>query len=265
MDKKQFFHSFIVDATDEAGHVLDGFRVINGFFQSIETFVTNPEMRAKVTPLFHEIALRAWMFDVAFNGGWKGVGSDASADHGSVPLWPLVAIYLYGEPFFVNKAYCEASGLSPAEIRSYVLSDHLYEELYPNDDAQRARAGVRRLRAGKGYRDLGLSMKHIHRTTFWNSYGGGSGEMEIRIGRDVPDSEDVHEDYYQGHLMNSVSILESLYSQLSGIVPIPSRFRSQLFWIAEYFSLFDFFWNHGGFVMENIFFSEADRGVAGAT
>ena len=96
-------------------------------------------------------------------------------------------------------------------------------------------------------------MKHIHRTTYWNSYGGGAEEMEIRIGRDIADHEDLHEDYYQGNVMNSVSIMESLYTYLSKDAPIPSMQRTKLFWAAEYLSLFDFFWNHGGFALECVF------------
>ena len=68
------------------------------------------------------------MFDSVFNGAWKSPAPDTKRT--DEPLWPLIAVYLFGEPFFINRAYCDASGLSPAEIRSYVLTDHLYEEVY---------------------------------------------------------------------------------------------------------------------------------------
>lgn len=67
------------------------------------------------------------MFDAVFNGDWNHSIKSQDPD---VPLWPLVAIYLFGEPFFINRSYCYASGLSPAEVLSYVRTDHLYEEVY---------------------------------------------------------------------------------------------------------------------------------------
>lgn len=103
-------------------------------------------------------------------------------------------------------------------------------------------------------------MKHIHRTTYWNSYGGGAEDMEIRVGRDVPNNEEIHDDYYQGDVMNSVSILESLYEEIDRSASLTPVERSKIFWIAEYLALFDFLWNHGGFALECVFVESAKDG-----
>lgn len=146
MEKRQFLASFIVNPESESGHVLSSVRVIQSTLSTIVQKIPDASVLARTEDRIHEILLRAWMFDAIFNGDWQRSGEKRDEEY---PLWPLMAVYLFGEPFFINHAYCQATGLSPSEIRTHVRTGHLYDEVYAETDAEKAREWVRKLQAGK--------------------------------------------------------------------------------------------------------------------
>lgn len=151
MDKKLFFESLLSETTSK-GDVLDSFSLIKRLFEAILAETADPSVNARLAPLFHEILLRARMFDGICNGDWERRKEDRTEDQ--EPFWPLIVVYLFGEPLFVNRSYCRASGLSPEEIRMHARSNDLYECVYIPDDVDRAKTWVEKLRAGRGYHDF---------------------------------------------------------------------------------------------------------------
>ena len=252
MDKKQFYSSLLSDRSTEKWDILDLFGVSQSFFDTLEEMIPSKTKKERFRTLSNEVLLRAWMFDRVFNeDGWKNVGSKMEIDQ---LLSPLMIIYLFGEPFFTNAAYCIASWLSVSEVKIHARSNDLYDYMYTHDDAERAKKQVLKLKAGKGYRNFSSSLKHSHKKILWNSFWGAGEQLEVRIGRDITYMEDVKNEggeHFSGNTMCSPEILHEIYDILS---EWESSFsiedEDRLTWLSECFSLFDFIWNHGGFLTE---------------
>lgn len=254
MDKKQFFESFISVSSDDSGHLLASFEKIRGIFESIERNISDTALRGEFQKLYMEVLFRIWMFEEICNDGDMKY-SKTTGVTGHALSGPLIIIYISQEVFFVNRSYCEASGLSPKEAQTLAKEGKLYESVYVGEDAKRAREGVSKLKAGRGYQNLELLMKHSNKRVIWSSYGGVWRDLDIRSGREITNmtnQTEFQESHYHGNIIDSAKIFKDMYAIIWQWSISPEDWEN-LRWITQFVSMFDFLWNHSGFLMEIVY------------
>lgn len=257
MDKKQFLESFITTLPDASGQQIQAFEKIREIFHSLKSELMDTRLRAEFEVLETDILFRVWMLEQVCNS--KGVTQGDGTVWGS---GPLIIISLSRDILFTNQLYCKLSGLKISEIQDRAKDGILYDGVYEWASLIDAKESAARLRAGKGYKQLELIMRHSGKTISWNSHGWVGGSLWMNSGRIITEENDQikqRQEHYRWSLMNTARLMDNLYQIcVHGILSRENE--AKLIWIQEFLSMFDFLWNHSEFFMEVIYMPETPKG-----